>query len=193
MAKREKMTVTRLKDGTIAVKGGTVQQLQALLDEVNRRRERPPKDRKRHTCELVCAGTKDLVITDPCYVFNPEDWGKVIELFQGMGTVNGALAPQILEYHGLKMVIADTIFGDWCCDIVNEGETLGSFTADAGCVCCVCLSEQEWRRRLKHIKPFQRTVLKKFKGSVKICHQNGRCWVEGAGDLVGKFKSKQVG
>lgn len=156
------------------------------------------RDRKKHGCELYCDGSADLIITDPCYVFRSDDWGEVVKLLQGLGTVNGALAPQILEYGGLKMIIADTIFGDWRCELSDELHgKLGTFTADAGCVCALQLPYKDSVSRFKGLRRMQWLRIPRFAGTVRICHQNGRCWVEGKGSykdgLLPGFKSIQIG
>lgn len=156
------------------------------------------RNRRKHVCELSCDGSADLIVTDPCYVFRGDDWGEVIDLFHGMATVNGALAPQLLEHGGLKMIIADTIFGDWCCEVEDSlRHGLGTFTADSGCVCALQLPYKDAVSRFKGIARMCWLRIPRFAGTVRICHQNGRCWVEGKGSykdgLLPGFKSIQIG
>lgn len=158
---------------------------------------RKKRDRKKHGCEMYGDGTRDLVITDPCYLFHGDEWGEIIRLVQGMGTINGALAPQELEHAGLKMVIAGTIWGDWACEVRDDLHgKIGVFGADSGCVCVTQLPYAEARKRLKGIPRFCFCRIPRFAGTVRICHQNGRCWVEGKGSYKGGllpgFKSIQT-
>lgn len=151
-------------------------------------------DRHKHVCELDCDGSKNLVITDPCYLFKGDTLEKAFQLLEGMGMVNGHMAPQQMRFDGLDMVVADTIFGDWSCCVNDRdnGKLLGTFTADAGCVCIVCLSDDEVRERLSRVPTSCRCVLGSFSGRARICHLNGRCWVEGEGVSSGsrvQFKS----
>lgn len=161
--------------------------------------QKKERDRKKHAFSMTCDGSRDLIVTDPCYLYpDPDEWEHVISLFEGMGTVNGALAPQELTAFGLTMGIADTIFGDWYCAVWDRLQfDIGTFGADAGLVCCAYLPYKEAVHRLKGIPRKLWLRIPKFAGMVRICHQNGRCWVEGSGSYTGGrlpgFKSTQIG
>lgn len=158
-------------------------------------------DCRKYTCALKCDGRDglDLVITDPCYVFRGEEWYEAIGLFEGMGTVNGALAPQEFSFYGRNMVIADTIFGDWCCELRSpEAGRIGMFTADAGMVCMLRMPHDEAVKLFNNIPEMCWACLPKFDGTASISHYRGKCRVTGSGRIDGSdstitFKSVQIG
>lgn len=168
----------------------------------NKNRAKPKRDCRRHTCVLKCNGRDDgmdLVVTDPCYVFRGEEWHEAIRLFEGMGTVNGALAPQEFTHAGISMVIADTIFGDWCCRLMSPEEgNVGMFTADAGMVCLLRMPHDEAVKRFSNIPKMCWACLPKFDGTAAISHYRGKCKVSGCGLIDGSdgaitFNSVQIG
>lgn len=191
----------KLENMTLEERKAEVERLEAEVKALEAQLglgKKKERDRKKHVCEMDCDGSADLIVTDPCYVFHGDAWREVIDLFQGMATVNGALAPQELEHAGLKMVIADTIFGDWCCEVKDSLQgKLGTFTADAGCVCALQLTYKDAVSRFKGINRMCWLRIPRFAGTVRICHQNGKCWVEGKGSykdgLLPGFRSTQIG
>lgn len=103
----------------------------------------------------------DIVITDPCYVVNGEDWERC---------EYGDRMDQI----GLKRcMVRDTLYGDWSCTVFDEQTTnqLGSFCADAGLVGVFDLAEllqynPEYRDHIE--KPHAAALIKDFRGVVRF-------------------------
>ena len=76
-----------------------------------------------------------LIITDPCYIMNDEDWEHFLSLELTSKPIG--LDNYLRQYHNFGEVIAaDTGYGDWSNEVVESktGAVLGEFTADAGMV-----------------------------------------------------------
>ena len=81
--------------------------------------------------------TKTIIITDPCYILNNEDWDELCEKYLGEESEEGDfefnVAKKLQEISGdEKAVVGQTGFGDWENEI--DGQT---FFADSGMVCVV--------------------------------------------------------
>lgn len=125
----------------------------------------------------------DIVITDPCYLVKPKAWKEFCGSLEG-----GTLTPVLRNLSGIRMLVADTLFGDWACRLYRlEGgkkkEPIGTFTADAGMVCAAVL---DGRKVPKNTPKMCYTVIPNFTGRVIVVHSNGVCHVEGTGYSDGK-------
>lgn len=160
---------------------------------------RKPKDRLGAT--LQCVPTRDLVITDPTYLIprkNGKDdpWIRWLRQFPEFSS-NKPITPRACRLGTLPCIVADTIFGDWHCKVLNSRRAdIGDFTADSGLVVCVQVGKGQAQKRLAHVSPRCYTVISGFTGAVSIIHEKGKCWVEGSGGKDGLpfgFTSRQVG
>lgn len=104
---------------------------------------------------------EDIIITDPCYIFNDEQYDKS----------NGYLN---LEDIGIKNYIChSTLYGDWSCTTFNTdtSKEIGHFCADAGMVCVVPLNKvttlSDEYNNIKD-KEWTRTIIKGFTGRVYV-------------------------
>ena len=76
-----------------------------------------------------------LIITDPCYIMNDEDWEHFLSLELTSKPIG--LDNYLRQYHNFGEVIgADTGYGDWNNEVIDSksNEAVGEFTADAGMV-----------------------------------------------------------
>ena len=76
-----------------------------------------------------------LIITDPCYIMNDEDWEHFLSLELTSKPIG--LDNYLKQYHNFGEVIgADTGYGDWNNEVIDSksNEAVGEFTADAGMV-----------------------------------------------------------
>ena len=132
---------------------------------------------------------KDIIITDPCYIFS--NWDK------------------FLNTHGTyeeseNMLLRDTIYGDWSCTTFDDrGGVIGRFCADAGMVCVYPLDEPLLDQ--KSVEEFKKkdwcaTIIKDFTGDVSFVRHAGEedefgnnDWltVEGRGSV--NFSGRQTG
>lgn len=123
-----------------------------------------------------------LVITDPCYFINENDWDYVME--EGADYLN--------SLDDCKMIADDTGFGDWSCVVIDNDSKgiLGHFAADAGMVCVTTLEEIERYNpdKVQHLKeiPWCCFILSNFNGLVEIMRdlENNRVvWTSGSHNL----------
>lgn len=128
---------------------------------------------------------KDIIITDPCYIFS--NWDK------------------FLNTHGMyeeseNMLLRDTIYGDWSCTTFDDrGGVIGRFCADAGLVCVVPTDHPEIDpAKLKENtvdKDWTATLIKDFTGDVYINRVpedfEDAIEIEGKGNI--NFSSRQTG
>ena len=76
-----------------------------------------------------------LIITDPCYIMDDEDWEHFLSLELTSKPIG--LDNYLRQYHNFGEVIgADTGYGDWNNEVIDSksNEAVGEFTADAGMV-----------------------------------------------------------
>lgn len=123
-------------------------------------KEATEKDRKKAT-EGCYFNNEDIIITDPCYIFNDEQYDN------SNGYSN-------LENIGIKNYIShSTLYGDWSCTTFNTDteKAIGQFCADAGMVCVVPLNEtvtlSDEYNNIKD-KEWTRTIIKGFTGHVYV-------------------------
>lgn len=103
----------------------------------------------------------DIIITDPCYITEDDDWEK-----SDYGSHMDGIGLH-------KCITNETIYGDWGCTTYEVGtdKTLGKFCADAGMVGVFDLAEVlEYNPKFDyHItKPWTTTLIKNFQGEVYI-------------------------
>ena len=155
---------------------------------------RPKKRRGRTTCradvENAC-----IVVTDPAYLLGKEGWNKLLSTI-GFGRA----LPQRRDLHGLDMLLADTIYGDWLCElrgsVGGSEKTFGKFTADSGMVCVAINPDKTVRERLRKLRKMCWTRITRFTGRVEIVHRRNTCYVHGIGRSNGaevEFASYQIG
>jgi hypothetical protein len=137
----------------------------------------------------------DIVVTDPCYLLAREDWGKFVERFAA-----GRIEPQIASVHGVTMLLADTIYGDWLCELRGTTDNLdkefGQFTADSGTVCVAVGPTTAMMDKLSKLPARCWTGIQAFSGKITLSHARGKCHVRGKGTSHGaavKFSSRQIG
>ena len=138
---------------------------------------------------------QDVVITDPCYLVRDELWRELRETKLDAARI----APTKIEIGGVRMILADTIYGDWMCSLegARNGEeyTFGRFTADAGMVCAAAFGRTDPNGVLARLPKTCWTMLPLFTGSVTIAHRCGGCTVTGVGRSEGRevsFASRQI-
>ncbi|MCK9576576.1 MAG: hypothetical protein M0R51_11690 [Clostridia bacterium] len=103
----------------------------------------------------------DIVITDPLYVVNIEDWDKCKD-------------GKDLSYIGLEnFMVTNTLCGDWECIIINDSnKQIGHILADTGLVGVFSLSEirkysKTREASIKIAKPIV-TIIYDFHGDVQF-------------------------
>ena len=138
---------------------------------------------------------QDVVITDPCYLVRDELWRELCETKLN----NARITPTKVEIGGVRMILADTIYGDWMCVLEGsrngEEHTFGRFTADAGMVCAAAFGRTDPDKALERLPKTCWTMLPSFTGSITITHRRGGCTVTGVGRSEGRdvsFASRQV-
>ena len=172
-------------------KENPLEELKQLEKELADRKKEQRRQRNPIRGECLKVVDASLVITDPCYIVKGDDaWSKFCDDVPYDRPVKGI-------YGGLDMIVASTLWGDWCCELntVRPKKRLGMFTADAGMVCVANVTPEVWKL-LKKLPKTCYTVLDHFSGAVSIIHQKGVCRVEGSGLLGSKkvsFRSTQVG
>lgn len=156
------------------------------------------QDRYRHVSEASRVLTQhydgDIIITDPCYLFDHSDDGRRL----WRQSEYGENLPAIGIASGIGR---DTIYGDWSCSVMQivgrrPAKIIGEFCADSGQVAVMLLSEALKLRPDfdDHItKPWTTCLIKGFKGHVQIkYHRKAReLRVIGAGNI--RFYSSQSG
>lgn len=108
-----------------------------------------------------------IIITDPCYVIKENEWGDFLDEYWKDEE------EQVIEWKGMKFLIADTRYGDWGCTTYNSDtkEEIGSFCADAGLVSVFLLSEVEkYNPDFNYHKErlWTTTLIPDFNGEVEI-------------------------
>lgn len=103
----------------------------------------------------------DILITDPCYWFKSEDWGKM------------EWDNNFRKFGISESICRDTIYGDWGCTTYNADtkEPIGTFCADSGMVSVCLLDEVRAYSGDKidmYISNGSATVIKDFKGDIKF-------------------------
>lgn len=127
----------------------------------------------------------DIVITDPCYVVNDEDWE-----FSEYGDRMDKLG---FTFY----LVRPTIIGDWVCNVIEDsGEVLGTFTADAGLVGVFLLDEvlEHNPDFLRYTNPACYTIIRDFVGDILIIEDVGEysnVFVSGVGNI--NFQSVFIG
>ena len=143
----------------------------------------------------VRATKANIVVTDPCYLLSGDDWGKFVTQFAA-----SRIKPQITSVHGVTMLLADTIYGDWLCELRgtsdNRAKEFGQFTADSGTVCVAVEPTTAMMGKLCKLPPRCWTGIPAFSGKLTLSHERGKCHVRGSGTSNGsavKFTSRQIG
>lgn len=101
----------------------------------------------------------DIIITDPCYVLNPDDWTGDEENLESIGIKNS--------------MVRDTLCGDWRCATFNldTKEIIGEFCADGGMVAVLSLEEVlNYNPTFDYHKSrkWTTTLIENFKGEVQF-------------------------
>lgn len=155
------------------------------------RRRKPPRFA---SCSIRSDG-KDIVVTDPCYIMSGDDWKALIAKFDDF-----RIRPHRSSVRGMRVVMADTIYGDWLCELRGSvgacKHFFGEFTADSGMVCVVVDPDDDAMERLKKLPARCWTRVRKFTGTVRVVHRGESCRVYGNGTYLGskaKFSSRQIG
>ncbi len=110
--------------------------------------------------QTSCNFKGDIIITDPCYITNDEDWETFvhydyIEISSAIGTSLG--------------LVADTGIGDWSNSITDKnGNELGTFCADAGMVCVFLLEDVLKYNPSLELPEHIATIIPNFEGTVSI-------------------------
>lgn len=138
---------------------------------------------------------KDVVITDPCYLVRDELWRELCRTKLD----NARITPTRVEVGSVKMILADTIYGDWMCALEGkssgEDHEFGKFTADAGMVCAATLGKADTAKVLSRLPKHCYAIIPAFTGRVTITHKYGVCVVSGTGRSNGRdvaFTSRQI-
>lgn len=107
-----------------------------------------------------------IIITDPCYIMNNEDYDKT------------NYGKELNKLGFTTYLVANTGYGDWTNEIAQDstGTSLGQFCADSGQVCVVLKEEIEKNPAcLKEFSSLQKhcyTEIKDFNGVVVISTMN---------------------
>lgn len=105
---------------------------------------------------------KDIVITDPCYILDEEKFDDM---------TNSLYRIEDTTYQSKDMIMRDTIYGDWYCEVYdsNNGNVIGNFSADSGMVCVMATdNELVVQNELENIPKECRTIIKNFTGTIYI-------------------------
>ena len=145
------------------------------------------------SCEMLF-DHEDVIITDPCYLIrNRKQWLAFVD------RIPFDDVPSILNRGKMRMLVADTIFGDWMCSLegtlCGKKHDFGTFTADAGLVCTCAPGHRRIDAVVNRLPCQCYVVLRKFTGTVRIVHRRGVCHVEGNGRTVDgevEFTSRQI-
>lgn len=118
----------------------------------------------------------DIVITDPCYLC--KEWGK---------------REEVIAWIKRRGLVSQTFYGDWGCTVFrvdknsfpghvheNMSMPMGDFTADAGLVCVMKLSDalelrpdfEEWLKE----RMYCATIIRGFDGTVSFWARKQRRW-----------------
>lgn len=137
----------------------------------------------------------DIVVTDPCYLLTGDDWGEFVTRFAA-----GRIKPQTAEVRGVTMLLADTIYGDWLCELRGMSDNwvklFGQFTADSGTVCVAVGPTAAMMDKLSKLPARCWTGIPAFSGKITLSHARGKCHVRGKGTSNGaavKFANRQIG
>lgn len=118
-----------------------------------------------------------LIITDPCYIMNDEDWEHFLSLELTSKPIG--LDNYLRQYHNFGEVIgADTGYGDWNNEVIDSksNEAVGEFTADAGMV-IVCTTSDLTNYgydREKFLDLVERgciAIVPNFSGTIKLVYE----------------------
>jgi hypothetical protein len=76
----------------------------------------------------------DIIITDPCYIIQDQDWGNF---------VFDDIEKEIRSLGFKNFMVNDTNYGDWFCETLEmyTNKKLGNFCADSGLVSIFLLEE----------------------------------------------------
>lgn len=114
----------------------------------------------------------DIIITDPCYLFDDED----------IGDDDVCWDEFICEMQKCNKITAymerDTAYGDWFCTTFDSDteEKIGTFCADAGMVCVAYIDEINAIRKKKFEdcnNYWSYTVIENFRGKVRFVTRKG--------------------
>lgn len=126
----------------------------------------------------------DIIITDPCYICNGDDWEK-------------SRYGERMDILGVKNYISGgTGCGDCFCTTFNSdtNEPIGEFCADAGMVGVFLLEEvTKYNPDFDYhvTKPWTTTLIKDFDGEVEFKVEKGKLLVVGRGNI--NFIGRQTG
>lgn len=107
--------------------------------------------------------SEDILITDPCYVIEDDDWMK------------SDLGRDLDSFGMTKYATKSTLYGDWSCTVFDKDsrKPIGEFCADAGIVSVFSLDEvkkclnpkiEDWVKE----HPWCATILRNYTGKVQI-------------------------
>ena len=160
-----------------------------------RETKRETERRRRGTkiCEMQF-DHEDVIITDPCYLIrNRRQWMSFVD------HIPFDDVPSTLSSGKMRMLVADTIFGDWMCSLegtlCGKEHDFGTFTADAGLVCACAPGHRRLDAVVSRLPCQCYVILRKFTGTVRIVHRRGVCHVDGNGRTVDgevEFTSRQI-
>ena len=128
---------------------------------------------------------KTIIITDPCYIIkddNRDDWKKC-EYGENM---------KKLGFH--NYIVTPTKVGDWSCTTFNSaGESIGTFTADAGLVGVFELDEiLKYNQAFIDLIPKKcYTVIGHFDGIISVENKDYGVSITGDGNI--EFHTEQTG
>ena len=140
--------------------------------------------------QKMIADNDTLIITDPCYLLREEDWNRFGDIFN---YENGQDFLSSLNFG--ECIIADTGYGDWSNEVTNldKDVRIGTgFTADAGMVCVVTLSDltnygYDYDKITDYIDSGLITVIHGYTGTVTLTYTKGEYgdWavIKGEGDF----------
>ena len=118
-----------------------------------------------------------LIITDPCYIMNDEDWEHFLSLELTSKPIG--LDNYLRQYHNFGEVIgADTGYGDWNNEVIDSksNEAVGEFTADAGMV-IVCTASDltnygyDREKFLDLVERGRIAIIPNFTGTVELHYE----------------------
>ena len=172
----ERVTLERFDDATIDELIWSVKISTEIIEFFRKQRF---EDYAEYADTEVMEFNGDIVITDPCYIFdeyNNPDW------FKNTGITN--------------YLLRSTIYGDWSCNVMDTetGEILGTFCADAGLVSVFSVSDVLAYGNGELNNDYSMTIIKNFKGKVQIVVEyNGTVFYEYSVHVIGEGINKETG
>lgn len=147
----------------------------------------------------------DIVITDPCYILEGDDYDKKFinkwfSLNRNETLGNESVFPEVF---GVNAIVSNTIYGDWSCTVYagakSKGKKLGEFCADAGLVCVMTVEDAKRFNptffNLKEDGGYGEhcyTVIKDFEGEVVISNVGGKSMFDSDVRVIGTGKNMKT-